>query len=337
MQNPATSDFQRNLRIALVFILLLSVGAAFIHFLLTLDQRMTRQAKQLELKALQLDIQLAPLLKLSEWLQQQAKSQPDVVTALPLTLYNRDGQTLTEADTQQRVSVVERSFLQANTGAFNASRLLYPWLERVLYTSDGGFIYLQPQQLSLLQIQALRPWLAGNVSADNKVVLSKSDDNKLIFSTPLKFTSGETGRLLFVVDIPALLLPLQKVTPEADFLLLDESGQILGGTVAASSQLEQRLLQLQRIGQQPLSLVMLEQRHGLISEGMAGFLGYWFGYLFVLAAALLAFFYRYKQKVLQPLQRLGIHIERLARNQGGVRHIPGGWEEMFDKITRLKP
>lgn len=47
MQNPATSDFQRNLRIALVFILLLSVGAAFIHFLLTLDQRMTRQAKQL--------------------------------------------------------------------------------------------------------------------------------------------------------------------------------------------------------------------------------------------------------------------------------------------------
>ena len=337
MQNPATSDFQRNLRIALVFILLLSVGAAFIHFLLTLDQRMTRQAKQLELKALQLDIQLAPLLKLSEWLQQQAKSQPDVVTALPLILYNRDGQTLTESDTQQGVSVVERSFLQANTGAFNASRLLYPWLERVLYTSDGGFIYLQPQQLSLLQIQALSPWLAGNVSADNKVALSKSDDNKLIFSTPLKFTSGETGRLLFVVDIPALLLPLQKVTPEADFLLLDESGQILGGTVAASSQLEQRLLQLQRIGQQQLSLVMLEQRHGLISEGMAGFLGYWFGYLFVLAAALLAFFYRYKQKVLQPLQRLGIHIERLARNQGGVRHIPGGWEEMFDKITRLKP
>ena len=55
------------------------------------------------------------------------------------------------------------------------------------------------------------------------------------------------------------------------------------------------------------------------------------------AAALLAFFYRYKQKVLQPLQRLGIHIERLARDQGGVRHIPGGWEEMFDKITRLKP
>lgn len=337
MQNPATSDFQRNLRIALVFILLLSVGAAFIHFLLTLDQRMTRQAKQLELKALQLDIQLAPLLKLSEWLQQQAQSQADVVTAIPLTLYNRDGQTLTEADTQQRVSVVERSFLQANTGAFNASRLLYPWLERVLYTSDSGFIYLQPQQLSLLQIQALSPWLAGNVSADNKVAFSKSDDNKLIFSTPLKFTSGETGRLLFVVDIPALLLPLQKVTPEADFLLLDESGQILGGTVAASSQLEQRLLQLQRIGQQPLSLVMLEQRHGLISEGMAGFLGYWFGYLFVLAAALLAFFYRYKQKVLQPLQRLGIHIERLARNQGGVRHIPGGWEEMFDKITRLKP
>lgn len=337
MQNPATSDFQRNLRIALVFILLLSVGAAFIHFLLTLDQRMTRQAKQLELKALQLDIQLAPLLKLSEWLQQQAQSQPDVVTALPLTLYNRDGQTLTESDTQQRVSVVERSFLQANTGAFNASRLLYPWLERVLYTSDSGFIYLQPQQLSLLQIQALSPWLAGNLSADNKVVLSKSDDNKLIFSTPQKFTSGETGRLLFVVDIPALLLPLQKVTPEADFLLLDESGQILGGTVAASSQLEQRLLQLQRIGQQPLSLVMLEQRHGLISEGMAGFLGYWFGYLFVLAAALLAFFYRYKQKVLQPLQRLGIHIERLARNQGGVRHIPGGWEEMSDKITRLKP
>lgn len=337
MQNPATSDFQRNLRIALVFILLLSVGAAFIHFLLTLDQRMTRQAKQLELKALQLDIQLAPLLKLSEWLQQQAQSQPDVVTALPLTLYNRDGQTLTESDTQQRVSVVERSFLQANTGAFNASRLLYPWLERVLYTSDSGFIYLQPQQLSLLQIQALSPWLAGNLSADNKVVLSKSDDNKLIFSTPQKFTSGETGRLLFVVDIPALLLPLQKVTPEADFLLLDESGQILGGTVAASSQLEQRLLQLQRIGQQPLSLVMLEQRHGLISEEVAGFLGYWFGYLFVLAAALLAFFYRYKQKVLQPLQRLGIHIERLARNQGGVRHIPGGWEEMFDKITRLKP
>lgn len=337
MQNPATSDFQRNLRIALVFILMLSVGAAFIHFLLTLDQRMTRQAKQLELKALQLDIQLAPLLKLGEWLQQQALSHSPIIPALPLTLYNRDGQTLTEADAQQRVSVVERSFLQANTGAFNASRLLYPWLERVLYTSDSGFIYLQPQQLSLLQIQALSPWLAGNLSADNKVALSKSDDNKLIFSTPLKFTSGETGRLLFVVDIPALLQPLQKVTPEADFLLLDESGQILGGTVAASSQLEQRLLQLQRIGQQPLSLVMLEQRHGLISEGMAGFLGYWFGYLFVLAAALLAFFYRYKQKVLQPLQRLGIHIERLARNQGGVRHIPGGWEEMFDKITRLKP
>ena len=337
MQNPATSDFQRNLRIALVFILLLSVGAAFIHFLLTLDQRMTRQAKQLELKALQLDIQLAPLLKLSEWLQQQAQSHSPIIPALPLTLYNRDGQTLTEDDMQQGVSTVERSFLQVNTGAFNASRLLYPWLERVLYTSDGGFIYLQPQQLSLLQIQALSPWLAGNVSADNKVALSKSDDNKLIFSTPMKFTSGETGRLLFVVDIPALLLPLQKVTPEADFLLLDESGQILGGTVAASSQLEQRLLQLQRIGQQPLSLVMLEQRHGLISEGMAGFLGYWFGYLFVLAAALLAFFYRYKQKVLQPLQRLGIHIERLARNQGGVRHIPGGWEEMFDKITRLKP
>lgn len=91
------------------------------------------------------------------------------------------------------------------------------------------------------------------------------------------------------------------------------------------------------IGQRPLPLVILERRHGLISEGMAGFLGYWVGYLLVLAAALLAFFCRYKQKVLQPLQRLGIYIERLARNQGGVRHIPGGWEEMFDKITRLKP
>lgn len=338
MQNPATADFQRSYRLALLFILLLSIAAAFVQFFLTLEQRLSRQAKQLELKAVQLDQQLTPLLKLTEWLQLQALVDSTVEHPLSLILYNPSGQLLTDAESAPSISAAERQFLQANQAVFISSRLLYPWLERVVYLSDRGAIYLLPHQLSALQIQGLSPWLTAAAQAESKTAqVIKSEENKLLFSYPLRFANGETGRLLLLIDIKALLLPLQKVTPDADFLLLDESGQLLGGTLANGNSFDEHLLQLQRIGQQPLSLVMLEQRHGLLSEGVSGFLTYWLGYLLVLVIACMVFFYRYKQKVLQPLRRLVIHIERLTRDQGGVRHIPGGWEEIFDKISRLKP
>lgn len=342
MQNPILSEYQRTRRLGAFFVLLLSFAAATVHFLLTLEQRMELQSQRLAIKALHLDAQLLPLQKFADSMQQQALlEQADSLSGFNSPLYTLDGQTpdIASLRSAQRLSNNELHFLSRSEAALNAARTLYPWLDRVLYWSDQDLVYLTPQQLSLLQIQTLQPWLEQQrkVPVAEQAGLSHLETNKILLSRRLRFADGHGGWLIFVIDSAVLLEPFQKLLPGTDFFLLDEHGKLLGNGQTPLRDLEQRVLQLQRIGKQPLSLVMLEQRQSLFGAGLLALLTFWLGYLLVLSLALWAFLYRYRQKTLQPVKRLTIHIERLLRDQGGVRHIPRGWEELFDKINRLKP
>lgn len=339
MLNPALGEFRRSLRLAMALTVALSFTAAFSHFLLTIDQRLARQSRQLEQSAIQLDQQLSVLNTIADWWQQQARVNLSNQTDLSFNLYKVDGQLLSPAALLQDKpqTAAELRFLQAQQSSLMAMRLLYPWIESLFYVSEQDFIYLLPQQ-GLSQLHAYHSALEANWNQlKEPLQFSKAENNKLLFSRWLSLNTTQKARLLFVIDMNLLFQPLQKMIPEAEFILLDDEGKLLGSTLAITPQLDEQLLQLQRVGRHSLSLVMLEQRRGILSLGMQSFFHYWFGYLLVLSLMVMVFFYRLRQKILQPLKRLSMHIERLTRNQGGVRHIPSGWEEMFDKITRLKP
>jgi len=344
MQNPAFIEYYRTRKLAAVFVILLSLFAAFIHFLLTVDNRLQQTEHRLQYKSTQLDSQLTPILQFSDWLSRLALSgQASWQTAVPLTLYNNAGITLSLGQLRSTSAAIdaELALLQHLTLAFSAVQILQPAVERIVYVSEQDFLYISPEQFSLLQLQALSPWFVRrdkkswqeNVEFQTTVL----ENNKVALSRRIKHASGKAGYILFVLDVPLFLQPLQKQTPNADFLLLNDSGQLLGSTGKADTVPEELVLQLQRIGKQPFSLVMLEHRGGLFNEGLSSFIVYWLSYLLVLVLAVSAFLYRFKQKIVSPIGRLTIHVERMLREQGGVRHIPSGWEEMFDKIGRLKP
>lgn len=344
MQNPAFIEYYRTRKLAAVFVIFLSLLAAFVHFLMTVDNRLQQTDQRLQYKAAQLDSQLTPLLQFSDWLSILALSgQAEWQTSVPLTLYNHAGTALSLEQLQLTATSVDAEvrMLQHLALAFSAVQILLPAAERIVYVSEQDFLYISPEQFSLLQLQALSPWFAkrdkGSWQENVDLQTTALENNKLVLSRRIKHASGNIGYILFVLDVSLLLQSLQKQTPTADFLLLDDSGQLLGGTSKAGTVPEELLLQLQRIGKQPFSLVMLEHRGGLFNEGLSSFIVYWLSYLLVLAVAVAAFLYRLKQKIVSPVGRLTIHVERMLREQGGVRHIPSGWEEMFDKIGRLKP
>ena len=37
-----------------------------------------------------------------------------------------------------------------------------------------------------------------------------------------------------------------------------------------------------------------------------------------------------------PLQRLSTHIDRLNNGQAGVRRVPEGWQDVFERVSQLK-
>lgn len=344
MQNPAFFEYQRTRKLAAVFVILLSLFAAFGHFLLTVDNRLQQTEQRLQYKSTQLDSQLTPILHFNDWLNRLALSgQASWQTAVPLTLYNSAGTTLSLQQLQSTSAAInaEVALLQHLTLAFSAVQIMQPAVERIVYVSEQDFLYISPEQFSLLQLQALSPWFArrdkGSWQENVELQTTVLENNKIVLSRRIKHASGSAGHILLVLDVPLFLQPLQKQTPDADFLLLNDSGQLLGSTGRAGIVPEELLLQLQRIGKQPFSLVMLEHRGGLFNAGLSSFIVYWLSYLLVLMLALMAFLYRLKQKIVSPVGRLSIHVERMLREQGGVRHIPGGWEEMFDKIGQLKP
>ncbi|MCC5453079.1 hypothetical protein LMJ53_15255 [Rheinheimera sp. UJ51] len=343
MQNPALYEYRRTIKLAALFVLMLSFAAALCHFLLTIDNRLQHTEQRLQFKAAQIDTQLQPLLNLLNWLTKLPFSeQAALQSTLALKLHNRQGEPLNTTELVEKTDSVasELLLLQHLDLAFTAIELMQPALERIVYVSEQHFIYANPQTQLTATLANLVPWFEQYEQAEGSakpglatLALSK---NKVLLSQRIQQPNGGAGYILFVLDVPLLLMPLQQQTPGADFLLLDEHGHMLGGTTKDDSKVDEMLLQLQRIGRQPFSLAMLEARNGLFSAGFKSFIAYWIGYLVVLSLATLGYAYRYKQKVVGPVRRLTVHVERAIRDQGSVRHIPSGWEEIFDKISRLK-
>ncbi len=344
MQNPALFEYKRGCKLAAVFVVMLSFLAALCHFLLTIDNRLSYTEQRLGLKAAQLDSHVLPLVQLADWYSKVAlANQASQLADRPLPLYDQAGNrlTLNQAQALGVATTAELAQLQQFNVAFAAVQVMQPAVERVLYVSDSGFVYFNHEQSALLQLEKLAAWFnkreANTESEHNGLTSFAIANNKALLSQRIKQGRDGVGYLLFMLDVPTLLSPLQQQTPDANFLLLDDNGQLLGGTTDKTVETSELVMQLQRIGNQALSLVMLEQRNGLFNAGIESFLFYWIDYLLVLSIAAAAFCYRFKQKVVSPVKRLTIHVERIVRDQGGVRHIPGGWEEIFDKISRLKP
>ncbi|GGW55875.1 hypothetical protein [Alishewanella tabrizica] len=343
MQNPAIFEYHRTRNLAAILILLLSVSAALIHFLLTIDNRLIDTEQRLQAKALQLDNQLLPLVNFNAWITQSASLGISAQgSLLPMRLFSHAGDSLVFEDWQQKSPQIqlELNWLQHLAQAFTTLHIIQPGIEQVIYVSEQDFLFISPKPTEDFAIAELAPWFVKRNLADwqDDLLLQSTllSHNNVVLSRRIKRGSEKVGYILFVLDVAALLKPLQQQSPEADFLLLDESGQQLGGTGQAGVIPDKLLLQVQRIGQHPFSLVMLAQREGVLQAGGRDFLTYWLGYLSVLTVFLVLCLYRLKQKIVAPVKRLTIHVERMLREQGGVRHIPSGWEEIFDKISRLK-
>jgi sensor c-di-GMP phosphodiesterase-like protein len=120
-------------------------------------------------------------------------------------------------------------------------------------------------------------------------------------------------------------------------MLLETSGELIHSSTSLSSHMiSGHMLQVQRLNTMPWSVALLEQKSSLFAAGVKDFFWHWLTYLGLLGMLLAFMQYRYRRRTLSAFRRLLVHTDRLFKGQmQGVRHVPEGWRELFDRICEL--
>jgi hypothetical protein len=156
-------------------------------------------------------------------------------------------------------------------------------------------------------------------------------------SVPFYVNERKIGRFVLALELAPLLANLERNNPDRYFLLLDQAGNIVASSKFINGDnLEQYQLQIQRLADLPWSLALIDKGASVLGAGLISLLLHWLSYAGVLLLLAWLLARRYKRKIMGPLQRLSIHIDRLANDQTGVRRIPDGWQDMFERISELK-
>lgn len=346
MKNPVYIEYRRSTVLGVILLLLLSAFGAAAHYIRSLDDKVLQTKVRLAAVGSQLDSEFTPVLAFMEAVRRasllkMALPAPDTAASLLLLQLNNgqsDMVTLTGSDDVD----AEQLMLLRLQPYFELAQETQPHLVGMYYFSERGFAYNGQAKWSDYIVDHLLQWYQQNMPEPayerGQIFFSQFLPQQAAVMLPLYAEDKKLGHFVFALALEPLLAPVYQQHKDAEFVLLDQSGQLINSSMAQPpASIDQHVLQIQRLNTMPWSLGLLEQKTSLFAAGIKEFVWYWFSYALLLALFLLGMQYRYRLRTLAPANRLLVHIERLSQGRSqGVRHIPYGWNEVFDRISRLK-
>lgn len=347
MKTPVYTEYKRSSLLGGLLVLALSLIGATAHYLLTIDNKVEHSKTQLNNAAQQLDSTLLPLMGFAEALRRNAQ----VKLQLPAIQSDDNVPVLSvaKAETEQLSLYNENAALNMELQMllrlqpyFELAGETQPVVKGLYYFSEHGFAYNGAAKWPDYLAEQLSKWwqdTAQTLNFERDIVFySHFSPQQAAMMVPLSYQDKKLGSFLYIVATDALLAPVHSQYPQLDFMLLDQSGELVGGAgnIKRPQRADEHMLQIQRLGNTPWSLAVLEHKTNVFAAGMQTFFWHWLGYLLLLSMLLAALQLRYKKRTLSAVNRLIVHIDRLAAGQPhGVRHIPQGWAEVFDKVYQL--
>lgn len=346
MSSPAYTIYHRTINYSLLVILLLSFAAAIFQFLLQFNTGKKQQQQQLAMFSQQVDAQLQPVLLFADAVKTRAQkgfqlASPSEQPIHLLSLSTSDV-SLHQLNADSQPLSLELQMLGQLQPYFDIAPASISTLKGLFYVSEQGFAYNGLPRWSDYVVEQLVAWLQGSDHLENGYDRNPVFHRDFILdraamSVPLYVEGRKTGRFFLALELAPLLASLNKNNPDQYFLLLDQAGEIVAGSGFINEvNLEQYQLQIQSLAGLPWSLALINKKFDGFGAGLGRFLLYWLSYATVLLVLAWLLGQRYKQKIIGPLQRLSVHIDRLAGGQPGVRRIPEGWQELFEKVAQLK-
>ncbi|WP_333607934.1 cache domain-containing protein [Arsukibacterium sp.] len=346
---PAYSDYRRTLKMGHILIFCLSLLAALVHYVLGLDNRLAQSRLQLSMLSMQLDSQFAPIVNYGQMMQNVARlkwqlaqdSAAQTEATLPiLRLAKQDLVSQPLADSElTAMQRAELAMLQQLAPYFELAANSQPFVTGLYYVSEQGFAFHGQAKWSDYVAESLARWTESSKEKTydrHQTFYANFLPEQSALSQPLFIDERKVGRFILAVQLDPMLAALQKIQTDTQFMLLDQTGELVASSHSRHTlQLDKHLLQVQRLNSAPWSLAVLERKQTLLTSGASRFIAVWLSYWVLLLVMLLLWQMRHRQKVLSPLHRLTLHVERLAEAKTGVRHIPRGWESLFTKINEL--
>tara|TARA_R110002126_G_scaffold172463_5_gene321211 strand:- start:6599 stop:7663 length:1065 start_codon:yes stop_codon:yes gene_type:complete len=346
MSSPVYTIYNRTIKFSLILILVLSFVAALVQFLLHFNRSLSVKQQQLAMFTQQVDAQVMPVLQFAEAVKNRAQQSTQLaspveqsVPLLSLTTGDVNSHQLT-ADNESLNS--ELHMLVQLQPYFDIAPASISSLKDLYYLSEQGFAYNGQQKWSDYVVEQLQAWLQRysrleNGFDRNPVFYKDFILEQAAMSMPIYVNERKIGRFVLALELAPLLQQLEKNNPGRYFLLLDQAGEIIASSrFINGDSLENYQLQIQRLNGLPWSLALIDKSGTVLTAGLGRFIYYWLSYAIVLLVLGWFLGRRYKRKIVGPMQRLSIHIDRLVSGQQGVRRVPEGWHDLFDKVSKLK-
>jgi hypothetical protein len=347
MKNPVYHEYRRSTVHGVMLLLLLSGLAAVAHYLRSVDDKVLQTKTQLAAVSNQLDSEFAPILTFMEAVRRAAllklalPAEPTDGVLQVLQLDNALEQQRPIMHAENDTVSAELQMLQRLQTYFELARETQPYLLGMYYLSEQGFAYNGQSKWSDYIADHLIQWHSTITQEPGyergQIFFATFLPQQAAVVLPLYFGDEKLGRFVFAVSLQPMLNSIYQQHSSTDFMLLDQSGAVISSSAPRPLQsINEHMLQIQRLRTMPWSLALLAQKTSLFAAGIADFVWHWFSYALLLALFLLAMQFRYRRRTLSPANRLLIHVERLSQGQvQGVRHVPEGWAEVFDRISEL--
>lgn len=347
MKNPVYTEYKRSSLLGGLLVLALSLLGATGHYLLTIDSKVVHSKSLLDNAVQQLDSTLLPLMGFAEALRRNAQIKLQLPAmqsddSLPVLSVNTTDTEQLPLYGENAALNLELQMLLRLQPYFELAGETQPVVKGLYYISEQGFAYNGASKWPDYLAEQLLKWrqdTAQTLSFERDLVFySHFSPQQAAMMVPLSYQDKKLGSFLYIVATDSLLAPVHSQYPQLDFMLLAQSGDLVGGAgnIKRPQRADEHMLQIQRLSSTPWSLAVLEYKTNVFAAGLQTFFWHWLGYLLLLGALLVALQLRYKKRTLSAVGRLIVHIDRLAAGQPhGVRHIPQGWTEVFDKVYQL--
>lgn len=346
MKNPIYYEYRRSTLLGLILVLVLSGLGAMLHYLRSVDDKVLQTKTRLAAVSSQLDTEFAPVLAFMEATRRAAlvklslPAAPSAVT-LPLLQFDSGRVRQVPLATEEGDINAELQMLQRLQPYFELAQDTQPHLVGVYYLSEQGYAYNGMPKWSDYIVDQLVFWHNNNAPEPGyergQVFYAEFLPQQAAVMLPLHVADKKMGRFVFAISLEPLLAPMYQQYKNSEFMLLDQSGNVISSSTSrVVESINEHMLQIQRLETMPWSLALLEQKTSLFAAGLSEFFWHWLTYAVLLGLLLAAIQFRYRRRTLSPASRLLIHIDRLTKGQSqGVRHVPQGWSEVFERISQL--
>ncbi|MGI5308044.1 hypothetical protein [Rheinheimera sp. WS51] len=346
MKNPVYLEYQRAKLLGVILIVGLSVLGALSHYLRAVDDGVIKTKQQLNTASSQLNEKFNALQSYATALQSTAQLKllavRPIVDAEVAVLSFSDAQTIKIAlDDEQDPFFIEANMLQQLQPYFDLISQVQPFISNIYYVSEQNVAFNGLSRWPDYIAEQMLSWHSGFVKSQSfnreNIFHSTFIQQQSLLQVPLYENDKILGRFLFALDLKSLLKPVYSLYPQNDLMLLDQAGNLIANSTSrALPEIEQQMMHVQRLTNTPWSLAILAPKTSLFASGFKVFIIHFISYLVLLSLLFSLMNYRFKRRVVSPINRLFIHIERLASSDtDGVRHIPLGWNDIFDKVYRL--